>query len=128
MPNTETPDAPRNTEEQLVGGGKMKRETFTAWVTKYALTTGIEKVNAEWCADISESMIVYGNVYGRRLLTAHGKDWHRTPEEAIARAKEMRDAKIAAMQKQIAKLERMVFVVPNATLRCSPEEQRKETL
>lgn len=91
----------------------MKREIFTAWVTKYALTTGIDMVEAEWCNDISESMISYGAEGGRMGLTAHGKDWHRTPEAAIARAEEMRAAKIAAMRKQLTKLERMVFVTPN---------------
>ena len=49
-------------------------------------------------------------------LTAHGKDWHRTPEAAIARAEEMRAAKIAAMRKHLTKLERMVFVTPNVAI------------
>ena len=91
----------------------MKREIFTAWVTKYALTTGIDMVEAEWCNDLRESMSSYGAEGGRMGLTAHGKDWHRTPEAAIARAEEMRAAKIAAMRKQLTKLERMVFVTPN---------------
>ena len=90
----------------------MKREIFTAWITKYALTTGIDIVQAEWCNDISEMMISYVKGGGGRM-TAHGNDWHRTPEAAIARAEEMRDAKIASMRKQLEKLERMVFVTPN---------------
>lgn len=90
----------------------MKREIFTAWITKYALTTGIDMVQAEWCNDISEKMISYGEQFGLGMK-AHGNDWHRTPEAAIARAEEMRAAKIAARRKQLDKLERMVFVAPN---------------
>ena len=41
----------------------------------------------------------------------HGKDWHRTPESALARAEEMRKAKIASLKKSIAKLEAMTFSV-----------------
>jgi hypothetical protein len=90
----------------------MNRDIFTAWITKYALTTGIDMVRAEWCNDISETMIIYGANDGRMGQTAQGKDWHRTPEAAIARAEEMRAAKIAAMRKQLTKLERMTFVAP----------------
>jgi hypothetical protein len=91
----------------------MKREILTAWVTKYALTEGIEVVEAEWCADISDKMITYGgNGYSRQ--SAHGNDWHRTPEAALARAEEMRAAKVVSLKKSLAKMERMTFVAPNA--------------
>lgn len=40
---------------------------------------------------------------------ARGKDWHRTPEAAIARAEEMKAAKIASLRKQIDRLEKLEF-------------------
>lgn len=89
----------------------MKNEIFTAWITKYALTNGIEAVQAEWCGDVSAEMITYG--YGDGYMHfVHGSDWHRTPEAALARAEEMRTAKIASLKNSMAKLERMTFVAP----------------
>jgi hypothetical protein len=77
------------------------------WVTKYALTSGIEAVEA----DVSEDrdMVSYGNVgYGSQY--AHGKDWHRTPEAALARAEEMRVAKIKSLNKSIDRIKKLVFL------------------
>lgn len=91
----------------------MRDEKIKAWVTKCALTDGIKLVDAKVCAD--GGMIAYGNVgYGDQY--AHGKDWHRTPEAALARAEEMRKAKIASLQKSIAKMERIVFTAPNCNV------------
>lgn len=98
-------------------GNEVKKEHIKAWITKYALTEGIEVADAEMCSD--GGMIVYGNVgYGNQY--AHGKDWHRTPEAALARAEEMRKAKIASLLKSIDKLERMTFKAPNVALRGEP--------
>ena len=89
----------------------MSKQKIKAWVTKYALTKGIEVVDAEVCD--GEGMISYGNVgYGSQY--AYGKDWHRTPEAALARAEEMRKAKIASLHKSIAKFEVMTFEAPNS--------------
>lgn len=83
---------------------KTANETITAWVTKYALTTGIERVEGEVNHGISSSMFSYGPMSG-----AHGNDWHRTPEAALARAEEMRTAKIASLKKSVAKIEKLKF-------------------
>jgi hypothetical protein len=40
---------------------------------------------------------------------ADRKDWHRTPEAALARAEEMRRDKIASLKKILAKLEAIKF-------------------
>jgi len=85
----------------------MSQKTVV-WITKYALTSGIDKVVA---TVLDTGMVTYGNI-GWRHQYAHGKDWHRTPESAIARAEEMRTAKIASLKKSIAKLEKMVFTAP----------------
>ena len=86
----------------------MENEKITAWVTKYALTEGIQKVEGEVCHSISSDMLSYG-----RYNAAHGKDWHRTPYAALNRAEDMRQAKIASVRKQLKKLESMVFELPN---------------
>ena len=81
-------------------------EKITAWVTKYALTLGIKKVDGIIPHAISSGMLCYGD-----RETAHGNDWHRTEDEAIAKAEQMRVKKIAALEKQIAKLKKLSFTV-----------------
>ena len=83
---------------------KMENEKITAWVTKYALTQGIMKVDGEVHHGTSSNMFSYGE-YGY----AHGDDWHRTHESAVAKAEDMRKKKIASLKKSIAKLEAMNF-------------------
>ena len=75
------------------------------WITKYALTDGIIEEEAKLC---SEDMI---KVEGRYFSYFHseGKEWHRTEEAAKARAEEMRKKKIASLQKQLKKYEKMRF-------------------
>ena len=85
----------------------MEDEKAIAWVTRYALTDGIRAVKGSVCHNISSGMLDYG-----AGSYAHGNDWHRTPEAALARAEEMRVAKIASLKKSIAKLEKMVYTVP----------------
>lgn len=87
--------------------GMKGRETVTAWVTKCALTAGIKVVVGQVNHGISSRMLSYGSAY-----YAHGKDWHRTPEDALARAEEMRKAKITSLRRSIDKLEAMTFIIP----------------
>ena len=84
------------------------RTTFTAWITKYALTNGIKKCEVEDCFDTSPDYVKdrtaqWGGGY-------HRKDWHRTREAAVARAEEMRLAKIKSLRKSLEKFEAMRFV------------------
>lgn len=76
-----------------------------AWITKYALTSGIIEVND---AEESGDMICYkhGSPY---VQYAHGEDWWTNFEVAKNRAEQMRQAKIASLKKQIAKLEKLEF-------------------
>lgn len=85
---------------------EMEDERITAYVTTYALTSGIQVVDAKVRHGISSEIIRYGSGI------AHGKDWHRTPDAALERAEEMRNAKIKSLHKSIAKLERMKFTIP----------------
>lgn len=83
-----------------------ERERFVAYVTKFALTQGIWPGQVELCADISDTMV---SVVGGPHLCYHGNDWHRTEAAAKARAEQMRKAKIAALEKQIARLQKLKF-------------------
>lgn len=83
-------------------------EFITGWVTKYALTSGIQKMDLEVCHSVSSNM---AKSSGRHLSHFHGegRHWHRTLESAVKRAEEMRWAKIASLKKSIARLEKMKF-------------------
>jgi len=90
----------------------MKNENITAWVTKYALTSGIHKVSGEVRHETSSKMLRYIKTSsGRHYSFARGNEWHRTPEAALERAEKMREAKIAALKKSLAKLEVKTFSV-----------------
>jgi len=81
-------------------------EKITAWVTKYALTLGIKKVDGRINHKISSGMLCYSD-----RETAHGNDWHRTEADAVARAEQMRLKKIASLEKQIYKMKNLYFTV-----------------
>lgn len=85
----------------------LNREVVSAYVTRYALSTGIQLVRARICHDVSPEMIAY-NVNGFTQF-AHGADWHLTVEEARKRSEEMRNKKIASLKKSIANLEELSF-------------------
>lgn len=75
------------------------------WITKYALRDGVQKVEATLSPEYPKC-VSWG---GYKDAWGEGKEWHRTQEAAIARAEEMRIAKIASLKRQIAKLEKMEF-------------------
>jgi len=81
------------------------RETAKVFVTKYALSVGIQSMDAE--IDINTRMIaVRDRGYVKYF---HGTDWHLTLEEAKKKAETMRQRKIASLKKQIEKLENIHF-------------------
>jgi len=82
-------------------------ERFTAWVTKYALTEGVLKMQVEDCFHISPDMVT--KVGGSYRAHYHGKDWHRSHEAAIERAKEMQAAKLASLDKQRERIAKLSF-------------------
>ena len=81
------------------------------WVTKYALTSGIKKMQVRICEGIDENMVATIGSFSLPAQHFHveGRDWHRTHEGAIAKAEEMRLKKIATLQRQIGKLNKMNF-------------------
>jgi len=88
---------------------KMEDERIRAWVTKYALTEGIQLLEGNVRHEISFW-------HDARSPGFFGEDWHRTPEAAIARAEEMRLAKIESLKKSIKKLEALQFSAPTTPI------------
>lgn len=76
------------------------------WITKYALSAGIEEVDAEPEGDEKSMLCIREKGY-TRFFHGDGKDWHRTRESAAKKAEEMRVAKINSLQKQIEKLKKV---------------------
>ena len=77
-------------------------QEFDGYVTKYALSAGIQK---------RRLLLLFGGMVAlanSRYAYFHGegRDWHRTYASARERAEAMRKAKIASLQKTIAKLEK----------------------
>lgn len=75
------------------------------WITKYALSSGIFSEESYDCGPGAIKL----NRPDRYTEYFHGADWHLTQEGALIRANEMRVKKIAALHKQIAKLEKLTF-------------------
>ena len=82
-------------------------DTIEVWITKHALSAaGIERHDAEDVGGGVVRVVRYGVQYYRR------RDWHRTPEAAVARAEEMRRLRIANLRRQLARLEVLRFEEP----------------
>ncbi len=75
--------------------------------TKYALTRGIEEVEGE-TVDPYPDMFRYMTA-GKYVQYLNGNEWHRTREEAVIRADQMRLDKIESLRKSIAKLKALRF-------------------
>lgn len=83
------------------------RTRFTAYISKYALTQGIFEKQVEDCFNISPDMVVtIGDAYPSHY---HNGDWHRTREEAVKKADEMRLKKIGSLNGSLKKLENLKF-------------------
>ena len=89
----------------------MEYEKIRAWVTKDALTEGIQLLEGSVRHEISFW-------HDARSPGFFGEDWHLTPEAALARADEMRLAKIESLKKSIKKLEGLKFIAPTAPINC----------
>jgi hypothetical protein len=77
------------------------------WITKYALTQGIFRADAEVTLDLPNMATIYHP--GGLSAHFHGKDWHTTEADALKRAEDMRKQKIESLYKKIYKLERLKF-------------------
>lgn len=78
---------------------------MTVWITKYALTAGIKKYEAE---KLNNDMVKVQEP-GCFVMYFHGRQWHADLGSAIAKAEVMREAKIKSLEKSLAKLKKMSF-------------------
>ena len=71
--------------------------------TRWCLTAGIEEMEAE---SVPQSgMVTVKRPNGWPLyLHGEGRDWHRTREQAVARANVVRVKRISTVKKQLSKL------------------------
>ena len=79
------------------------------WITNYALSAGIQEMDAEDLDDRFPGMIAVVDGAHRQHFHGEGKNWHRTEQSAKTRAAAMRHDKINSLKKQIAKLEKLTF-------------------
>lgn len=79
----------------------------TIYVTRYALTAGIQKVDAK--IDDSGTMAHYKIEGHWSTSYVHGKDFWLTEAEAKVRANEMVAKKIVSTEKQLVKLKKLTF-------------------
>lgn len=84
-----------------------ERTRFTAYITKYALTAGIEEILVEDCFHISPQMVTRAD---KPWFGSYFKDeWHRTRNAAVERAEAMRLKKIKSLEAQIKRLNALSF-------------------
>jgi len=79
------------------------------YITKYALTEGIIELQDVESPKEFPTMIVDRRKEAGGWHSYHKPHWHENEREAIARAEEMRVAKIRSLRKQLSKLEKMKF-------------------
>ncbi|HBN7049658.1 TPA: hypothetical protein L3360_001242 [Escherichia coli] len=82
----------------------------TIYVTKYALSSGPFKVEAE----LRHQGTFAAWRSGGYPQAAQGKDFWLTPEEALADCERRRAAKLASIEKQKKKLTEMKFTIGDA--------------
>lgn len=80
--------------------------TSKMYLTKYALSRGVKGIEADpsgqYVRDINNR---WGGLY------TIGRDVFESKQDAMADAEKRRKSKIASLKKQIAKLEKLTFVV-----------------
>jgi len=74
------------------------------WISQYALSEGVIETEGE-TREISMVLLNSG-----RYVYGEGRNWHRTREDAVARAEEMRKKKISSLRKQLERLEALCFI------------------
>lgn len=95
------------------------------YITKYALTQGIIELdsNSVRSLKVEEGRLLYFD--SLMSLYSYGPgEWYTEKPHAIADAEYRKKKKIASLQKQIAKLEKLTFTVPGADEPTDPDESR----
>lgn len=84
-------------------------DVFNGYVTKYALTEGIQPKALKVALTGSGMAVEASDSYHRSTFHGEGRDWHRTLDSAIRRAKVMQQGKIASLRRSLGKIETMEF-------------------
>lgn len=79
------------------------------YLTKYALTDGIVEIDDCYVVAAGDSVKIKRPADSFVWFGSPGKDIHNNKKDAIERANDMRDRKIASVKKQLLKLEKMSF-------------------
>lgn len=85
-----------------------EKSKFRAWITKYALTQGVYEEEVRAVLDCPD--MVTDDKTWPSYFHGEGRNWCRTREAALEVAEAMRKKRIAALKKQITKLEKMNFL------------------
>lgn len=80
------------------------------YVTKYALTTGVYSAEA----DVKGDMAVQRANGSGFTQYFHGNDWQLSENDALARAEEMRIAKLKSLDKQMKKISALKFTIKSS--------------
>jgi hypothetical protein len=91
----------------------MAKEIFDGFVTKYALSVGIQTFRLARDPACCPNMVTTPLGW-HQAFHGEGKEWHRTWESALKRAEEMRTAKLLSLAKSYANMEKLVFTRPEA--------------
>lgn len=80
------------------------------FITKYALTKGIFPEEVEICKYEND----YGLVQSKKTQAFYHKgQYHESMDDAISKAKEMRENKIKSLEMQLRKLNKLSFSIEN---------------
>jgi len=84
------------------------------FITKYALTAGIETIEAKHVTNCHAKEMIEKIGDTERVdfptyFHGKGKEWHETWEGAVKHAEEMRQKKILSVEKQLKKLRELKF-------------------
>ena len=81
------------------------------WITKYALSKGIFEVEVEEIDPEYPNMVIHATKGNwKKFYHGEGKDWHRTQETAIQRAKTMAKGQFKAMEKKALQMQRLADI------------------
>lgn len=84
----------------------MRDDQFDGYVTKHALTGGIQACRLR---DLGDGLAEIVGVRYRDLYHGEGREWHRTYASALSRAENMRQSRIKSLRKSLATMEAMTF-------------------
>jgi hypothetical protein len=90
----------------------MKGIIMKVWITKYALTQGIYEADAELCTSVKDGSMIsvkHEKHYYEQYFHGKDKEWTLDKITATIIANNMRSKRIASLQKQIAKIEKLNF-------------------